>query len=44
MIVALMDNLSRYPLLLRVVKALPSRWTDKLKNQQIQFSREAVKR
>lgn len=42
--ITVMDNLRRYPLLLRIAKALPSKWTTSLRNKQSDFSREKVRK
>ncbi|KAI0191318.1 cytochrome protein [Astrocystis sublimbata] len=44
LVVNIMDNLRRYPLLVSIVKALPAKWTSGLAKQQTQFSRDQVKR
>lgn len=42
--ITLMDNLRRFPLVLSIVRALPSKWTAALSNKQSEFSREKVRR
>ncbi|KAI1132468.1 cytochrome P450 [Nemania abortiva] len=44
LVVNIMDNLRRYPLLVAIVKLLPAKWTTGLAKQQTQFSRDQVKR
>ncbi|KAI0099744.1 cytochrome P450 [Nemania sp. FL0031] len=44
LVVNIMDNLRRYPLLVAIVKLLPAKWTTGLAKQQTQFSRDQAKR
>ncbi|KAI1499291.1 cytochrome P450 [Biscogniauxia marginata] len=43
LVVNIMDNLRRYPLLVAIAKSLPSKWTTGLAKKQTQYSREKVK-
>ncbi|KFA76891.1 hypothetical protein S40288_09298 [Stachybotrys chartarum IBT 40288] len=43
LVVNIMDNLRRYPLLVTLAKSLPAKWTTGLATKQTQFSRDKVK-
>lgn len=44
LVVNIMDNLRRYPLLVAIAKSLPAKWTTGLAKQQTQFSRDQVRK
>ncbi|KEY73212.1 hypothetical protein S7711_04176 [Stachybotrys chartarum IBT 7711] len=43
LVVNMIDNLRRYPLLVTLAKSLPAKWTTGLATKQTQFSRDKVK-
>lgn len=43
LVVNIMDNLRHYPLLVKIARSLPAKWTTGLAKKQTQFSRDKVK-